>query len=157
METDGKILVSACLLGQPVRYDGGHKRSSHPMLARWAAEGRLVALCPEQAGGLPTPRAAAEIQGGTAEDVLEGRARIVDTTGADVTAEFLAGAEAALALARAKGCTLAVLTERSPSCGSNLVYDGSFSGRVQPGSGVVTALLRRHGIQVLAPEQLGGA
>jgi uncharacterized protein YbbK (DUF523 family) len=113
-----------------------------------AAEGAAVAFCPEVAGGLPTPRLPAEIVGGDGEDVLEGRARVVDATGADCTAEFVDGAHQVLAAARAAGARKALLTARSPSCGCGQIYDGTFSGTLRPGDGVAAALLRRDGIQV---------
>jgi len=97
-----RILVSACLLGRPVRYDGRGKPLADERLAAWQARGRIVPLCPEGAGGLPTPRPPAEIEpGATAAEVLEGRARILTATGEDVTAPFLAGARIALDTASA--------------------------------------------------------
>ncbi len=145
------ILISACLLGRPVRYDGKGKPLSHPAIERWSAEGRLVGFCPEQAGGLPTPRPPAEIENGlTGEDVLDGKARVVEATGGDVTAEFIVGAERALAFARDNGCAFALLIDGSPSCGSGLIYDGSFAGRKHAGNGVTAALFRRSGIDVFS-------
>ena len=140
-----KLLVSACLLGSPVRYDGRDKRLASGLLERWAAEGRLVAICPELAGGLPVPRAPAEIQ-------PDGR--IADISGADVTAAFQEGARQALALAQAEGCRFALLTDDSPSCGSAFVYDGSFSGTRASGMGVTAARLERHGIRVFPPDRI---
>lgn len=96
----GRILISACLLGQPVRYDGTARPLRHPTLAHWQAAGRLSALCPETAGGLPVPRPAAEIEGGDARAVLAGRARVLDRRGRDLTSAFLDGAHRALALCR---------------------------------------------------------
>jgi len=98
--------------------------------------------------GLPTPRPPAEIQGGDGRDVLEGRARVVNIEGKDVTAEFLAGAQKALRIAQRRGIKEAVLKARSPSCGVGQIYDGSFSGRLREGDGVTTALLKRGGIIV---------
>lgn len=161
-----KILVSACLLGVPVRYDGQAKSLESRHLERWRSEGRLVSLCPESAGGLPTPRPPAEIvaiggppdaaprssTGGAA--VLGGEGRVVDVGGVDRTAEFLAGAQRALELARAEGCEFALLTERSPSCGSSWIHSGRHDGAVEPGEGVTTALLRRHGVEVFAPADI---
>jgi len=141
----GKLLVSACLLGRPVRYDGRDKRLASELLERWAAEGRLVAICPELAGGLPVPREPAEIQ-------ADGR--IADITGTDVTAAFQEGARQALTLAQAEGCRFALLTDGSPSCGSSFVYDGSFSGTRIAGKGVTAALLEAHGIRVFAPDRI---
>jgi uncharacterized protein YbbK (DUF523 family) len=145
-----KILVSACLLGAPVRYNAVAKTLVHETLDRWRAEGRLVAICPEMAGGLPTPRPPAEVVGHHAD----GRAKVVDDRGRDVTLEFEAGAEAALALARAHRCRFALLKEGSPSCGSLLIYDGTFSGRKVPGTGVTAARLRAEGIQTFGEDEL---
>jgi uncharacterized protein YbbK (DUF523 family) len=150
-----KILVSACLVGSAVRYDGGAKPIVDDALERWRAEGRLFAVCPEVSGGLSVPRAPAEIaDGAPGEAVLDGRARIVDASGADATKPFLAGAEAALALARARGCRFALLKEGSPSCGAKRIHDGTFSGATHPGRGATAALLARHGIEVFAEDEL---
>ena len=148
-----KILVSRCLLGHRVRYDGG---ASGPFdqLQQWVGEGRVVPLCPEVAGGLPTPRAAAEIPGGQGGEVLDGRAAIITTDGADVSAEFLSGACQALELVQKHGIRIAVLKANSPSCGNLLTYDGTFSGVKVNGEGVTAALLRRHGVQVFSELQL---
>jgi uncharacterized protein YbbK (DUF523 family) len=153
--TPPKILISACLLGQPVRYDGKGKPFSHPAIERWQSEGRLVTICPEMAGGMPVPRPPAEIEkGASGLDVLEGRARVLEVTGGDVTAEFIAGAEKALAFARANGCTHALLIDGSPSCGSLAIYDGSFSGVKHAGNGVTAALLEKAGIAVFSPADI---
>jgi len=149
-----RILISACLLGRPVRYDGSGKLLADPRFDRWLAEGRLVPICPELVGGLAVPRPAAEITGGSGDDVLAGRARVVTATGEDVTAAFLAGAEAALDLARRNGCVHALLIDRSPSCGSLKIYDGTFSGRRIAGAGVTAALLAAHGIGVFADHEI---
>ncbi|EPL14822.1 DUF523 domain-containing protein [Pseudomonas sp. CF161] len=148
-----KILVSRCLLGHRVRYDGG---ASGPFdqLAHWQAEGRVVALCPEVAGGLPTPRAAAEIPGGQGSEVLDGRAQVLTSDGEDVSGEFLDGARQALALVQRHGIRIAVLKAHSPSCGNVLTYDGSFGGIKVQGAGVTAALLARHGVQVFSELQL---
>ena len=152
-----KILISACLLGQRVRYDGDGARSGHELLARWEREGRLVPICPEVAGGLPVPRPPAELRGGDGGDVLAGSAQVVTAAGADVSPFFRSGAQAALALAERHGIRVAVLKERSPSCGSRFVYDGSFSRTRVPGQGVTAALLREHGIRVFSEEELESA
>lgn len=148
-----KILVSRCLLGHAVRYDGG-AHGPISLLLQWQAEGRVVALCPELAGGLPTPRPPAEIPGGQGAAVLDGRLPVRTVDGEDVGAAFLAGAQAALALVRQHGIRVAVLKARSPSCGNLENYDGSFSGRRVPGEGVTAALLRRAGVRVFNEEQL---
>ncbi|KAA5835596.1 DUF523 domain-containing protein [Pseudomonas chlororaphis] len=151
-----KILVSRCLLGHRVRYDGG---ASGPFdqLANWQAEGRVVALCPEVAGGLPTPRAAAEIPGGQGGEVLDGLAQVITTEGEDVSTEFLSGARQALELVRKHGIRIAVLKANSPSCGNLLTYDGSFSGVKVSGEGVTAALLKRAGVQVFSELELAEA
>lgn len=149
------ILISACLLGRPVRYDGKGKPVSHPAIARWQAEGRLVGFCPEQAGGLPTPRPPAEIEGGMGgEDVIEGRARVVENTGRDVSDAFVEGGRQAVEFARANGCAFALLIDGSPSCGSGFIYDGSFSAVRHPGLGVTAALMRRAGISVYSDREI---
>ena len=139
-----KILVSACLVGQRVRYDGRDADPHEALLARWQAEGRLVPICPEVAGGLPVPRPPAELVAG----------RVLTRPGEDVTAAFTSGAQAALALAKRHGIRLAVLKAKSPSCGSAGIYDGTFTGRVVPGEGVTAALLRAHGIEVFSELEL---
>ncbi|WP_029495687.1 2-thiouracil desulfurase family protein [Gluconobacter oxydans] len=150
-----RILVSACLLGQPVRYDGKAKTLLNPLLQQWQEEGRLVVVCPELAGGMPVPRPPAEIgarQDG--KDVLQGDARVTDTSGADVTEEFVAGARIALNVAQTQGCRFALLMEGSPSCGSQMIYDGSFSGQKHAGAGVTAALLRQNDIQVFNQDMI---
>ena len=145
--------MSACLLGQPVRYDG--RSSGHPdLLQLWQQQGRVVPLCPEVAGGLPTPRPPAEIPGGQGGAVLDGEARVVTVQGEDVSAAFLAGARLALELVRRHGIRVAVLKSGSPSCGNRQVYDGTFSGCKIDGEGVTSALLRREGVQVFSELEL---
>jgi uncharacterized protein YbbK (DUF523 family) len=138
------ILVSACLLGLRTRYDG----ASRPSAAAQAALAGAVAVpvCPEQLGGLPTPRAPADFRNGVGPDVLDGRAGVVNANAQDVTAQFVAGAQAALDIARLAGARRAFLKERSASCGVGEVYCG---GRLVVGMGVCAALLRREGIEVV--------
>jgi len=135
------IIVSACLLGLCARYDGGHNLC--PPLLQLARAGRCLPVCPEQLGGLPTPREPAEITGGDGGDVLAGRARVLGSSGADLTAAFLRGAEQTLILARAMPVAAAVLKARSPSCGVGRIYDGSFTRTPKEGSGVTAAALAR--------------
>ena len=148
-----KILVSRCLLGHRVRYDGG---ASGPfdLLEQWIEEGRVVPVCPEVAGGLPTPRAAAEIPGGQGGEVLDGTAAVITTDGEDVSAQFLEGARQALELVQKHGIRVAVLKANSPSCGNLLTYDGTFSGVKVSGEGVTAALLKRHGVRVFSELEL---
>ncbi|HEY9900286.1 MAG TPA: DUF523 domain-containing protein [Pantanalinema sp.] len=141
------ILVSACLIGTKCRYDGGGF-SQYPELADLVAKGGAIPVCPEELGGLPTPRPPAELVGGDGAAVLRGEARIVRQDGTDVTEAFLAGAEAAARLAERHGVARAILKARSPSCGCNSVYDGTFTGRVVPGQGVTAARLAAMGIAV---------
>lgn len=148
-----KVLVSRCLLGHRVRYDGGAS-GPYAQLAQWQAEGRVIALCPEVAGGLPTPRAAAEIPGGQGVEVLAGKAAVITTEGEDVTEAFVSGARQALALVERHGIRLAILKANSPSCGNRLTYDGSFSGVKVEGQGVTAALLTRAGVQVFSELEL---
>jgi uncharacterized protein YbbK (DUF523 family) len=147
------ILVSACLLGLPTRYDG--QGCASPGLLGLVVRGLLVPICPEMAGGLPVPRPPAECIGGDGEAVLEGLARVRTAQGEDVTAALVAGAGRALDVARRWGIRRALLKENSPSCASHRVYDGSFRGRLVAGQGVTAALLRRHGIEVLSEEEWG--
>ena len=151
-----KVLVSRCLLGHRVRYDAG---ASGPFdqLEQWLAQGRVVALCPEVAGGLPTPRPAAEIPGGQGVEVLAGDARVLTAAGEDFTAAFLSGAQQALALVQRFDIRVAVLKANSPSCGNLLTYDGTFSGVKVGGDGVTAALLKRHGMQVFNELELPAA
>ncbi|SCW62775.1 Uncharacterized conserved protein YbbK, DUF523 family [Pseudomonas sp. NFACC15-1] len=151
-----KILVSRCLLGHRVRYDGGAS-GPYDQLRHWLDEGRIVALCPEVAGGLPTPRAAAEIPGGQGGQVLDGHAAVITTDGEDVSAQFLSGAYQALEQVREHGIRIAVLKANSPSCGNLLTYDGTFSGVKVSGEGVTAALLKRHGVQVFSELELAEA
>ncbi len=151
-----RLLVSACLLGQPVRYDGESNENKVNQLAeqlrQWQQQGRIIAVCPEVAGGLTTPRPAAEIQGGDGHDVWDGKAKVITNQGDDVTAEFTSGAEHALALAQKYQATAALLAARSPSCGTGRIYNGAFQRQLTEGDGVTVALLQRHGIQCFSPD-----
>lgn len=141
-------LVSSCLAGLPCRYDGRAKPD--PEIVRAVREGRAVPACAEQLGGLPTPRPAAEIVGGDGHDVLAGRARVLGRDGEDFTSEFVAGARMVAELAAARGITNATLQARSPSCGAAQVYDGTHSGHIVAGDGVLAALLRTRGVEIEA-------
>lgn len=136
--------ISACLLGVRCRYDGGSR--VHPEALRLATQGGLVPVCPEQLGGLATPRTPAEIVGGDGNDVLEGRARVVDESGRDVTEAFLRGARETVALCRILGIDEVLLKSRSPSCGVGQVYHGT---ELIEGDGVTAAFLRREGIRAI--------
>lgn len=135
-----KILVSACLIGEKVRYDGGDCRQ-RGLLEQWQAEGRLVVICPEVCGGLPVPRAPAEIQ-------PDGR--VINIEHEDVSEAFERGAKRALALCQQHGIHIAVLKEGSPSCGSAKINNGKFDGTKISGQGVTTRLLEANGIRVFS-------
>ncbi|MBR5381079.1 MAG: DUF523 domain-containing protein [Oscillospiraceae bacterium] len=130
------ILVSACLLGVRCRYDGAARPC--PAVLKLAESETLIPVCPEQLGGLPTPREPAEIKNG----------RAVTASGRDVTESYERGAEETLRLARLYGCRKAILKERSPSCGCRGIYDGSFTGTLVPGRGFTAALLSENGVAV---------
>lgn len=151
-----KLLVSRCLLGHKVRYDGG-AHGPFDLLQHWQDEGRIVALCPEVAGGLATPRPPAEIPGGQGAQVLDGNLPVLTDSGEDVTSAFVAGAEIALQLVRQHGLRVAVLKARSPSCGNTHNYDGHFNGTLVAGEGVTAALLKRHCVRVFNETQLAEA
>lgn len=152
-----KVLISACLLGREVRYDGGGNPQQSTILERWQSEGRIVPVCPEVAGGLGVPRPPAETVGGDGRAVHAGEARVLTHDGRDVTDAFVKGARAALAAAEADGIKVAVLKARSPSCGNERVYDGTFSKSLVDGVGVTTALLEQHGIAVFNEDQFEAA
>lgn len=137
MNGEEHIAVSACLLGVPCRYDG----NSFPceQVVKLAGRFYVVPVCPEQLGGMPTPRIPSEIQSD---------GRVVDKSGIDRTHEFSAGAKEAVAIAEAQGCRIAVLKSRSPSCGVHEIYDGSFSGTVVAGQGIAARAFCQAGFQV---------
>ncbi|WP_046471178.1 DUF523 domain-containing protein [Allosalinactinospora lopnorensis] len=153
-----RVLVSACLMGKRVRFDGRAKTVEDSIVERWRSEGRLVVFCPEVAGGLPVPRPPAEIESAKgAGAVLRGDARMRTPQGADVTRFFLAGAHAALATAQTHGARMALLKESSPSCGLHRVYDGGFTGMTVPGPGVTAQVLLDHGISVFSEDEIEAA
>lgn len=145
------IVVSACLAGCRCRYDGGKK--TDPKIERLVARGLAIPVCPEQLGGLCTPRSPCEIQNGAGADALLGNARVLARDGRDVTENFLRGAYETLRICKMTGAKEAVLKAQSPSCGCGLIYDGTFSGKKKEGDGVTAALLRKNGIQVLSEEE----
>ena len=133
-----KILISACLLGFECKYCGGSNKLPEQQLAALRERFRLIPVCPETAGGLPTPRDPSERLGD----------KVVSNQGRDVTAQYQKGAETALTLARRYGCKAALLKEKSPSCGSGQIYDGSFTGTLVPGDGVAAEELKKEGLIV---------
>lgn len=151
------VLISACLLNLPVRYNGKALPLHDPLISLWRSQKRLLPFCPEVAAGLPTPRPPAEIIAGDGAAVLEGGAQVLDSQGQNLTTVFFQGAQQALALAQKSGARLAILTEKSPSCGSQQIYNGQFKGQLQSGMGVTSALLEAHGIRVFNQHQLNAA
>ena len=136
------ILVSACLLGCPCRYDG--KNKPHDGVLALMEQHTLIPICPEQMGGLATPRHPAERTGNG----------VFTQAGTDVTAQYQRGAQEALHLAQLYGCICAILKERSPSCGRGAIYDGSFSRTLVDGDGVTAELLKQHGMAVYGESEV---
>jgi uncharacterized protein YbbK (DUF523 family) len=149
-----RVLVSSCLLGQPVRYNGSAKQLEHPILARWRRENRLVPFCPEVEAGFPVPRPAAEIVNGDGFTVLDGRAKVVDQNKQNVTQQFLHGGKKAMKIIQELDVKLTILTDGSPSCGSTFIYNGTFSGTKITGAGITTALLEKNGVKVFNQAQI---
>lgn len=142
------IGISACLGGIACRYDGGSQTIDE--LVQLVNEGCALMICPEVAGGLPIPRNPAEIVGGDGRDVWLGNAKVVDNQGCDVTEVYQDGAREAHKQLVEKGVKILILKEKSPSCGANQIYDGSFSGHKVTGVGVATAFFMAQGIAVYA-------
>lgn len=139
-----QLLISLCLLGEPCRYDGKSVPMKSETIEALKEKFVLVPVCPEQEGGLPTPRIPAEIK----ED------KVVRRDGIDVTAEYKKGAEAALSLCRAQGIKIALMKAKSPSCGAGRIYDGTFSGTLTEGDGITAKLLSENGIRVYTENEL---
>ncbi|WP_071396880.1 DUF523 domain-containing protein [Bacillus tuaregi] len=144
------IIVSACFAGFDVKYNGSN--NVNVKIKELFDKGMAIPVCPEVLGGLSIPREPAEIVGGDGDDVLDGSAKVLTTTGRDVTEQFLKGAYETLKRVKEAGVTMVVLKERSPSCGSTMIYSGKFNGSKRPGNGVTSALLKRSGIQVVSED-----
>jgi len=140
-----RILISACLMGENVRFDGKNSKNGSNIIEKWKKDGILISFCPEVAGGLPVPRPPAEMQ-------PEGR--IITVEGRDVTGAFEQGAQKALELCQQNNIRIAILKEGSPSCGSSLINDGHFSHTKIPGQGVTTRLLEANGVRVFSEHEL---
>ena len=145
------ILVSSCLAGLDVRYNGTN--CLNDKISKLVEENKAITICPELLGGFSTPREPAEIIGGNGEDVLDGNAKVVDKSGKDVTQLYIKGAYSTLEQAIELNATLVVLKENSPSCGSSIIYNGEFIGKKIMGMGVTSALLKRNGLKVISEEQ----
>ena len=148
MKNKPKILISACLLGKNCKYNGGNNTDAIPVdeLDKLRQIYELIAVCPECMGGLTTPREPAEI-------CASGRV-LTKFSGRDVTAEFILGAQICADVARENDCKIAVLKERSPSCGSGWIYDGSFTGRLVSGDGLTAAALKNIGVRIVGESAL---
>lgn len=142
-----KILVSACLYGECTRYDGKSNLLKNPIFLKWKNMGVLVPVCPEVLGGLKTPRPCSEIKDG----------KVVNKLGEDVTKQFEDGAKKALEIARENDVVFAVLKQSSPSCGCKKIYDGTFSGKKIPGSGIAAEMLLNNGIVVFDEDDINTA
>ena len=137
-----RILISACLVGDNVKYDGGNNKN--PLIEKLLEKYELVPFCPEVEGGLPTPRHPSEQRG----------EQVVNDIDEDVTDEFNRGADLALNICLYLKIKKAILKERSPSCGVHSIYDGTFSHKVIPGMGVTAALLKRKGITIYSEDEI---
>ncbi|MDC2865675.1 DUF523 domain-containing protein [Bacillus sp. BP-3] len=144
------IVISACLAGIACRYDGNDNLVAK--IEELLEKEETILICPEVLGGFPTPRMPAEIIGGNGDDVLDGNAKVIDRGGNDVTEIFITGAYKALEQIKNLNPEYIILKERSPSCGSSVIYTGEFNGQKQDGYGVTTALFRRHGFIVISEE-----
>lgn len=154
MKTATPFGVSDCLLGKLCRYDG---KAREKVFNEKSFRNGLFGICPECLGGLNTPREPCEIVGGDGNDVLSGKARVINRKGEDLTAEFIKGAYETLLALKDKNIKTVYLKSKSPSCGNNYIYDGTFSGTIINGDGVTAALLKKHGIQVMSElDYLGG-
>jgi len=146
------ILCSACLLGLNTRYDGNTKPNEK--VIKLVKTEYLIPVCPEQLGGLPTPRDPQQLQNCSGEDVLDGKGFVKNDQGDDGTAGFIKGAYEVLKIVKMLGIEKAILKQKSPSCGCGLIHDGSFTGETRKGNGVTTALLLQNGIEVLSEDDL---
>jgi len=146
------VLISACLLGVCCKYNGGDNKNNEVL--KILKKHPVIPICPEQLGGLSTPRKPAEIQACSADDVLKGNGKVVNLDGNDVTEYFIRGAYEALKLAQIYDVKIAILKSKSPSCGCGLIYDGSFSGKLKEGNGITTELLIQNGVKVYTEKDL---
>jgi uncharacterized protein YbbK (DUF523 family) len=141
-----KILISRCFLGDNVRYNSVVSALAHPLITLWRQQKRFITICPEVSGGLPVPREPAEIQQKSNE--------VITKSGINVDAQFNLGAKQALILCERHSIRFALLKESSPSCGSTLIYDGSFTNQKILGQGVTSQLLAQHNIKVFSENDL---
>ncbi|URZ07222.1 2-thiouracil desulfurase family protein [Clostridium felsineum] len=141
------IIVSACLLGVNCKYSGENNFSDK---VKEICKGKkVIPVCPEQLGGMSTPRNPAEIINGTGKEVLEKNAKVIDNKGRDVTAYFIKGAEETFKIAKLFNCKKAILKAKSPSCGVGEIYNGTFSKTLVKGNGVTAEILKKNGIEII--------
>lgn len=145
------ILVSGCLSGNNMFYNGAAKINGR--IRKLVESGKAIPVCPELLGGLPIPRERSEIAGGTGEDVLSGKCKVISEGGKDFTVNFINGAKAVLAIAKKYNIKKAVLKSNSPACGCGRIYDGTFTGRLIAGDGVACAILKKNNIEVMSDRQ----
>ena len=145
-------VISSCLVGENCKYEGGN--NFHQKTNSIFEKGDSISVCPEVLGGLGVPRPRTEIQEGSGEEVLCGKTAVINEKGHDVTEYFIRGAQRALEIAQEKGITKAILKARSPSCGYQWIYDGSFSDNLKKGNGVFAQLLYGHGFTIVTEEDL---
>ena len=153
IEVNLMIIVSACLAGVNCRHDGKNKEDV--LIQKLISKRLAVPLCPEVLGGRPVPRVPCEISGGTAEQVLAGTATVRDKNGRDVTHEVLDGVKIFMKAVARMNVTAVILKTKSPSCGKGKIYDGTFTGKMTDGNGVLTAVLLKEGIKVYTEEDCG--
>lgn len=146
------ILVSACLLGHKVKFNG--EANTNELLLKYNERGRFIAVCPECFAMLPVPRPPMEIQGGNGKKVLAGKARAVDKNGMDTTNYLLTGADKVLKIAEAYHAHVAILKDGSPSCGVKQIHSGCFDGSKIKGQGVAAALLIKHGLTIYSEKDI---
>ena len=144
-----KVLISACLLGKNCRYNGGHSKLNE--LNKFDVE--WIPVCPEESGGLGTPRPSAEMQG-SAEDILNGKGKVLTNKGKNVTQEFIRGAEQSLQLGLGVGVKTAILKSKSPSCGIGKIYDGSFTKTFKAGDGIFAHLCHENDIECISSDNI---
>ncbi len=147
-----KVLVSACLAGINCRHDGGHKVNRK--IKKMVEDGKAVCVCPEQLGGLDTPRKPAEIRNASGKDVLEGRAKVIREDGKDLTDCFIKGARQTLAIAKKYNIRKAILKSKSAACGKGEIYDGSFLNKLTKANGVTCQLLLDNNIKVITEKDV---
>lgn len=146
------LVVSACLVGVNCKYDGDN--NDNKKVKEFLKDKNYIIICPEQLGGLTTPRKPSEISKVDGKDVLHKNGKVISCENVDVTENFLKGAKESLKIAKMFNCDKALLKEGSPSCGCNLIYDGTFNGKKIPGKGVTTALFIENNIEVLSEKEL---